>query len=75
MAKICAICGGAVPRGQDAHVDEQAPLPGTKPSNVTYTWPLGGGAKAEVIFTSEPTQAQLDALIAQLKIMRDIEPT
>ncbi|MGA7571197.1 MAG: hypothetical protein WBG27_06685 [Candidatus Aquilonibacter sp.] len=41
---------------------------------MTYSWPLGGGAKVEVIFTSEPTKAQLDVMMAQLKIMRDAEP-
>jgi hypothetical protein len=33
-----------------------------------------GGNKVELGFVSEPTQAQLDIMMAQLKIMRDVAP-
>jgi hypothetical protein len=42
---------------------------------VAYSWPLGGGNKVELGFTSEPTQAQLDVMLAQLQIMRQVAPT
>jgi hypothetical protein len=43
--------------------------------DVAYSWPLGNGNKAELGFVSEPTQAQLDVLLAQLQIMRQVAPT
>jgi hypothetical protein len=75
VAKVCLACGASIPRVQVAHQDELHSHPPTsKPGHVAYSWPLGGGAKVEVFFTAEPTQAQLDAMIAQLRIMRDIAP-
>lgn len=41
---------------------------------VAYSWPIGGGNKVDVAFAEEPTQPQLDIMLAQLKIMRDIAP-
>jgi hypothetical protein len=41
---------------------------------VAYSWPLGGGNKVELGFSDEPTRAQLDIMMAQLKIMRDVAP-
>lgn len=74
MAKVCAACGGPIPRvSKQLSTDEPKPAP-ARTGSVTYSWPLGGGAKVEVIFTSEPTKAQLDVMMAQLKIMRDAEP-
>lgn len=42
---------------------------------VAYSWPLGGGNKVELGFASEPTRAQLDVMLAQLQIMRDVAPS
>jgi hypothetical protein len=76
VAKVCMACGASIPRVQTANLDE-APAPSTfaspsKQEHVAYSWPLGGGAKVEVVFTAEPTRAQLDVMIAQLKIMREV---
>jgi hypothetical protein len=39
---------------------------------VAYSWPLSSGAKANLDFPNgEPTQKQLDMMMAQLKIMRE----
>ena len=43
--------------------------------SVAYSWPLGGGNKVELGFATEPTQAQLDVMLAQLQIMRQVAPT
>lgn len=51
---------------------KRTPPPG---GSVEYSWPLGGGAKVELVFTSEPTQNQLDVMLAQLNIMRQVAPT
>ncbi|MGA7569447.1 MAG: hypothetical protein WCA80_01405 [Candidatus Aquilonibacter sp.] len=75
MAKVCGACGGSIPRvSQQRSTGEPSKPAPAKTGSVTYSWPLGGGAKVEVIFTSEPTKAQLDVMMAQLKIMRDAEP-
>lgn len=74
VAKICAACGGSIPRDSGADTGEPSRTAAAKSDNVTYSWPLGGGSKVEVFFTSEPTQAQLDVMMAQLKIMRDVAP-
>jgi hypothetical protein len=47
------------------------PPPG---GSVEYSWPLGGGTKVELVFTNEPTQKQLDVMLAQLNIMREVAP-
>ena len=39
-----------------------------------YSWRLGGSNKVELGFASEPTQAQLDLMMAQLQIMRNVAP-
>jgi hypothetical protein len=41
---------------------------------VAYSWPLGGGNKVDSGFKDEPTRAQLDAMLAQLQIMRNVAP-
>ncbi len=42
---------------------------------MAYSWPLGGGNKVELGFSNEPTQAQLDVMLAQLQIMRNVAPS
>jgi hypothetical protein len=46
----------------------------TGEASVAYSWPLGGGNKVELGFANEPTQAQLDVMLAQLQIMRNVAP-
>lgn len=46
-----------------------------KGAAVAYSWPLGGGNKVDLGFKDEPTQAQLDVMLAQLQIMRNVAPT
>jgi hypothetical protein len=74
MAKVCAACGGSIPRVSQLSADEPSKPAPAMTGSVTYSWPLGGGTKVEVTFTSEPSKAQLDVMMAQLKIMRDVEP-
>lgn len=49
--------------------------PPPRGGSVDYSWPLGGGTKVELSFTNEPTQKQLDVMLAQLNIMRQVAPT
>jgi hypothetical protein len=73
-AKVCATCGSSIPRVSQLNADEPSKPTPARTGSVTYSWPLGGGTKVEVTFTSEPSKAQLDVMMAQLKIMRDVEP-
>lgn len=74
MAKVCAACGSSIARVSQLSTDEPSKPTPARIGSVTYSWPLGGGTKVDVTFTSEPTKAQLDVMMAQLKIMRDAEP-
>jgi ribosomal protein L40E len=73
-AKICATCGASIPRIPTAEAVEPSRPTVATPVHAAYSWPLGGGNKVDLIFASEPTQAQLDVMMAELKIMRDIAP-
>lgn len=42
--------------------------------SVAYSWPLGDGTNVQLTFNSEPTQKNIDILLAQLKIVREIAP-
>ncbi len=60
---------------QNNHSHEAAPTRARlAPGAVAYSWPLGGGASVELIFTAEPTRANIDILLAQLQIVRSISP-
>jgi hypothetical protein len=43
--------------------------------SVAYSWPLGSGNSVQLIFSGEPTQKNIDILLAQLQIVREIAPT
>jgi hypothetical protein len=49
----------------------QAPLEAGK---VAYSWPLGDGNTVQLTFNTEPTQKNIEILLAQLKIVREIAP-
>jgi hypothetical protein len=60
------------PGGAGLRVDQKPPSP--REDGVAYSWPLGDGNKVELAFSAEPTQKQLDVMMAQLRIMRDVAP-
>jgi hypothetical protein len=56
---------------RQAAIDQNAEKAGT----VAYSWPLGGGTDVQLVFSGEPTQKNIDILLAQLTIVREIMPT